>query len=42
MDIILLNKQRFDQISCSGRSGTGWQYGMPKWYKNVKRLGTLQ
>ena len=26
--------------SCSGRSGTGWQYGVPKWYKNVKRLGT--
>jgi len=25
MYIIFLNKLRFDQISCSGRSGTRWQ-----------------
>jgi len=40
MYIILLNKLRFDQISCSGRSGTCWQYTVPKWYEIVKRLGT--
>jgi len=39
MYIILLNKLRFDQIGCSGRSDTRWQYGMPKWYEIVKRLG---
>jgi len=41
MYIILLKKLRFDQISCSGRSGTRWQDGMPKWYEIVKRLGSL-
>jgi len=40
MYTILLNKLRFDQISCSGRSGTCWQYGVPEWYEVVKRLGT--
>jgi len=40
MYIIILNTTRFDQISCSGRSGTRWQYGLPKWYEMVKRLGT--
>ena len=40
MYFILLNKLRFDQISCSGRSGTRWQYRVPKWYEIVKRLGT--
>jgi len=40
MYTILLNKLRFDQISCSGNSGTRWQYGVPKWYEMVKRLGT--
>jgi len=36
MYIILLNKRRFDQISCcSGRSGTRWQYEVPKWYEIV-------
>jgi len=39
MYISLLNKQRFDQISCSGRSGTRWQYGVSKWYEIVKSLG---
>jgi len=39
MYIILLNKLRFDQISCSGRSGTHWQYEVSKWYEIVKRLG---
>jgi len=39
MYIILLNKQRFDQISCSGRSGTRWQYEVSKRYEIVKRLG---
>jgi len=39
MYIILLNKLRFDQIGCSERSGTRWQYGVPKWYEIVKRLG---
>jgi len=39
MYIILLNKLRFDQISCSGRSGTRWQYEVSKWYEIVKRLG---
>jgi len=34
MYIILLNKRRFDQISFSGRSGTRWRYGVPKWYEN--------
>jgi len=38
--IILLKKLRFDQISCSGKSGTRWQYGVPMWYEIVKRLGT--
>jgi len=38
--IILLNKLRFDQIGCSGRSGTGSQYGVPKRYEIVKRLET--
>ena len=37
---IILNKLRFDQIGCSGRSGTRSQYGVPKWYEIVKRLGT--
>jgi len=36
MYIILLNKLRLGQISCSGRSGTRWQYGVPKWYKIIK------
>jgi len=40
MYVILLNKLRFDQISCSGRSGTRWQYGVLKWYEILKRLGT--
>jgi len=40
MHIIILNKLRFDQISCSGRSGTRWQYGVPKWYEIVERLET--
>jgi len=40
MYIILLNKLRFDLINYSGRSGTRWQYGVPKWYEIVKRLGT--
>jgi len=40
MYIILLNKSRFDQIRCSGRSGTRWKYGVPKWYEIVKSLGT--
>jgi len=35
MHIILLNILRLDQISCSGRSGTRWQYGLPKWYEIV-------
>jgi len=30
MYIILLNEPRFDQISCSGRSGTRWHTGCPK------------
>jgi len=30
MYIILLNKLRFDQINCFGRSGTHWRYGVPK------------
>jgi len=38
--IIHLSKLRFDQISCSGRSGTRWQYGVPEWYEIAKRLGT--
>jgi len=37
---MLLNKLTFDQISCSGRSGTCCQYGVPKWYEIVKRLET--
>jgi len=40
MYTFLLNKLRFNQISCSGSSGTRWQYGVPKWYEMVKRLGT--
>jgi len=40
MYIILQNELRIDQISCSGRSGTRWQYGVTKWYEIVKRLGT--
>jgi len=40
MHAILLNQLRFDQISCSGRSGTRWQYGVLKWYEIVKTLGT--
>jgi len=40
MYIILLKKIRFDQISCSGRSGTRWQYGAPNWYEIVRRLGS--
>jgi len=39
MHIFLLNKLRFDQISCSERSGTRWQYEVPKRYEIVKRLG---
>jgi len=39
MYIVLLNKLRLDQISCSGRSGTLCQHGVPKWYEIVKRLG---
>jgi len=39
MYIILLNKLRFDQNSCFGRSGKRWQYGVPKWYEIVERLG---
>jgi len=39
MYIILLKKLSFDQIS-SGRNSTRWQYGVPKWYEIVKRLGT--
>jgi len=42
MYIIRLNKLRLDPISCSGRSGTRWQYVVPKWYVMVKRLGTLR
>ena len=38
--VILLSKLRFDQISCSARSGTCWQYKVPKWYGIVKRLRT--
>jgi len=38
--IILLTKLRLDQISCSGRSGTRWQYEVPEWYEIVKMLGT--
>jgi len=30
MSVIVLNELRFDQISCSGRSGTHWQYRVPK------------
>jgi len=41
MYIILLNKLRFNQISCSGKSGTRWQYGVPKWYEIEKRSGPL-
>jgi len=40
MYIIFLNKLRLDQISCSGRNGTRWQYGVPKWHEIVQRLGT--
>jgi len=40
MYVILVNKQRFDQICYPGRSGTRWQYGVPKWYEIVKRLET--
>jgi len=40
MYFILLNKLRLDQITCSGRSGTRCQHGVPKWYAIVKRLGT--
>jgi len=29
MYVVLLNKLRFDQISCSWRRGTRWQYGVP-------------
>ena len=36
----LLNKLKFDKISFSGRRGTRWQYGVPKWYDIVKRLGS--
>jgi len=35
-----LNKQKFHQISCSGRSGMHWQYRMPNWYEIAKRLGS--
>jgi len=28
-----IEKLRFGQISCSGRSGTCWQCGVPKWYE---------
>jgi len=38
MYIILLNKLKFDQISCSVRSGTRWQYEVSRWYEIVKRL----
>jgi len=38
MYIILLNKLRLNQISCSGTSCTRRQYGVPKWYVIVKRL----
>jgi len=40
MYIILLNKLRFDQISCSGRSCARWQYTVPEWNEIAKRLGT--
>jgi len=40
MYIIFLNKLRLHQISCSGRGGTHWQYGVPKWYEMVNRFGT--
>jgi len=40
MYIILLNKVRFYQISCSGRSGTLQQYRVSKWYEIIKSLGT--
>jgi len=40
MYIILLNKLRFDQNSCSRRSATRWPYGVLKRYELVKRLGT--
>jgi len=39
MYIIPLNKLRFDQISCSGRSGTRWQYGVSELYEILKMLG---
>jgi len=38
--IVLMSKLRIDEISCSGRSGTRWQYGVPKWYDIVRRLGS--
>jgi len=41
MCIILLNKLKFDQVSCSGRSGMRWQYGVLKWYEIVKRWEPL-
>jgi len=37
----VLNKPRFDEISCSGSSGTHWQYRKAKWDEIMKRLGTL-
>jgi len=40
MYTILLYKLWFDQINCSWRSGTCWQYGVSKWYEIVKSLGT--
>jgi len=40
MYIILLNKLRFDQISCSGKSNTHWRYEVPKWYEILERLRT--
>jgi len=40
MYIILLNKLRFDQTSCSGKSNTHWRYEVPKWYEILERLRT--
>jgi len=40
MYIIFLKTLRLDLINHSGRSATRSQYGVPKWYEIVKRLGT--
>jgi len=38
--IVILNKLRFDQIGCSGRSNAHWQCRAPTWYEIVEWLGT--